>query len=86
MGPIFLKPTNIEPLVDFCASVALQLQIFLFLLSYSNNFWDRIINEGLFGNRTKKFQLAGIKYTQDNLVEMQHCNNVDGGNDDFQWI
>ena len=22
MGPIFLKPTNIEPLVDFCASVA----------------------------------------------------------------
>ena len=55
MGPIFLKPTNIEPLVDFCASVAFAAPKYsFFLLSYSNNFWDRIINEGLFGNRTKK--------------------------------
>ena len=81
MGPIFLKPTNIEPLVDFCASVACAAQnipFFYYHIPIISGI-ELSMKDYLEIAQKKIPNLAGIKYTHDNLVEMQHCNNVDGG-------
>ena len=54
MGPMFLKPTNVEPLVDFVPQVASAAPDIPFLLSYSPDFWGCGINEEFFRNSQNK--------------------------------
>jgi N-acetylneuraminate lyase len=81
MGPLFLKPNSIGPLVDFCgeiASGAPDIPFFYYhipLISGIELSMTDFIKEA----KLKIPNFAGIKYTHDNFSEMNECNEMDGG-------
>jgi N-acetylneuraminate lyase len=81
MGPLFLKPTTVEPLVDFCAKVASaapDIPFFYYHIPIISG--AELSMEDYLKIAQKKIpNLAGIKYTHDNLDEMQHCNTMNDG-------
>ena len=81
MGPLFLKPTAIEPLVDFCeavASAAPDIPFFYYHIPLIYGVTPSMI-DFLEGAKLKIPNFAGIKYTHDNFDEMQQCNEMDNG-------
>lgn len=81
MGPVFLKPSRLEELVGFCAEVASGAPDIPFYyyhvpsvsginLSMSNFIIQASINIPNF---------AGIKFTDNNFMEMQQCLNLHEG-------
>ena len=84
MGPLFLKPTAIRPLVDFCAAVALAAPDIPFFYYHIPLIYgaEPSMTDYLEQAKLKIPNFAGIKYTHDNFDEMQKCNAVDNG----KWI
>ncbi|MCL4148147.1 UNVERIFIED_CONTAM: hypothetical protein GTU68_049476 [Idotea baltica] len=81
MGPPFLGPKNVENLVDFCKDVALAAPETPFyyyhmpVLSGVNISMTEFLNQA----ENKIPNLAGIKFTDNNLMEMSNCLSVDNG-------
>jgi len=81
MGPVFLKPGNVEQLVEFCeevASGAPDLPFYYYHIpSVSGVDLSMVEFLTLAGPRIPN--LAGIKFTHNNFMEMQQCLQLDGG-------
>ncbi len=81
MGPVFLKPNNVEQLVEFCeevASGATDLPFYYYHIpSVSGVDLSMVDFLTLAGPRIPN--LAGIKFTHNNFMEMQQCLQLDGG-------
>ena len=81
MGPMFLKPGNIDDLVRFCAEVAAgspELPFYYYHIPTVSDVWLPM------PDFLKKAQLvipnlAGIKFTHRNMMEMLQCIQLDGG-------
>lgn len=81
MGPMFLKPTTVRPLVDFCATVASaapDIPFFYYHIPLISGV-SVSMKDYLETAKMRIPNLAGIKYTDDNLDEMQLCNTMDDG-------
>ena len=81
MSPSYFKPATIQDLVDFCAPIAAEAEPLPFY------FYDI---PGMTGVRLKmseflyqaRFQiptLCGLKYSNDDLLELQECVRLDNG-------
>ena len=79
MGPIFLKPNSINPLIDFCAEIAQaapDIPFFYYhipLISGINLSMVDYIDEA----KLKIPNFSGIKYTHDNFAELLKCIEKD---------
>ena len=79
MGPIFLKPNSINPLIDFCAEIAQaapDIPFFYYhipLISGINLSMVDYIDEA----KLKIPNFSGIKYTHDNFAELIKCIEKD---------
>lgn len=81
MGPMFLKPARIEELVGFCAEVAKGAPDLPFYYYHIPSV------SGINLSMSKFIELAatqipnftGIKFTDNNFMEMQQCINLDNG-------
>ena len=84
MGPLFLKPSAIKPLVDFCAAVASAAPDIPFFYYHIPLIYgaEPSMTDYLEEAKLKIPNFAGIKYTHDNFDEMQKCNAIDNG----KWI
>lgn len=81
MGPLFLKPNTIEPLVDFCAEVAAVAPDIPFFYYHIPLIYGIApsMTDYIKAAKLKISNFAGIKYTHDNFDEMQECNSMDNG-------
>lgn len=81
MGPMFLKPSKTEDLVAFCAEVASgapDLPFYYYHIpTVSNIYLSMVEFIDLAKERIPNF--AGLKFTANNLMEMQQCLNKDNG-------
>jgi len=81
MGPMFLKPSGINQLLDFCAEVASgapDLPFFYYHIPSVSGI-DLPMLDFIRQARTQIPSFAGIKYTHNNLMEMQQCLQFDSG-------
>ena len=81
MGPMFLKPTTVVPLVDFCSAVASAAPDISFFYYHIPLISGVAVSMKDFLELAKMRipNLAGIKYTDENLDEMLLCNTIDDG-------
>ena len=81
MGPLFFRPEDIEPLVDFCAQVASAAPETPFFYYHIPIIYGDTpsMTDYLKLAKLKISNFAGIKYTHDNFDEMQECNAMDDG-------
>ena len=81
MGPVFLQPGRLEELVGFCTEVASGAPDLPFYYYHIPSVTG--INLSMSGfielAKTKIPNLAGIKFTDNNLMEFQKCINLDNG-------
>ncbi len=79
MGPIFLKPSRTEELIDFCTEVASgspELPFYYYHIpSVSGISLSMVDFLQKAANRIPN--LAGIKFTHNNFMEMQQCLQLD---------
>lgn len=81
MGPMFLKPGNIEQLIEFCeevASGAPDLPFYYYHIPSVSGI-DLSMPEFLKQAAKRIPNLTGIKFTHNNFMEMQQCLQLDGG-------
>jgi N-acetylneuraminate lyase len=81
MGPVFLKPTNVSDLVQFCTEVASGapgLPFYYYHIPTVSDIWLSM-PEFLGKAKTEIPNLAGIKFTHRNMMEMMQCINADNG-------
>ena len=85
MAPVFFKPSRVKELVDYCASIASAAPelpfyyyhipgwtgVYLSMVDFLEQAYERIPN------------LAGIKYTHENLYEFSQCMLVQNGHFDM---
>jgi len=81
IGPMFLKPVSLNELVEFCAEIAsgapdLPFYYYHFPALSGVNF---AMNEFLRLAEDKIPNLAGIKFTHNNFMDMMQCLEMDGG-------
>ncbi|MCK5685712.1 dihydrodipicolinate synthase family protein [bacterium] len=85
MGPVFLKPARVEELVDFCAEVATGspgLPFYYYhipAVSGINLSMSEFIRKA--APRIPNF--TGIKFTDNNFMEMQQCLDIDNSKYDI---
>ncbi len=81
MGPTFLQPAHVEELVGFCAEVAAgSPQLPFYYYHIPNVSGIRLSMSEFIKQVTRKIpNFAGIKFTDNNFMEMQQCINQDGG-------
>lgn len=81
MGPTFLKPGNVNDLVRFCVEVASGAPELPFYYYHIPSVSNVALSMPEFLNKAEKVipNLAGIKYTHNNFMEMQQCIHVDNG-------
>ena len=81
MGPMFLKPSNVEDLVSFCAEVAKGAPELPFYYYHIPTVSDVKLPMPEFLDKAKSVipNLAGIKFTHRNMMEMFQCLKADGG-------
>lgn len=81
MGPVFLKPTNMEELVDFCAEIASGAPNLPFYYYHIPSVSGVTLSMYEFLKKGNKRipNLAGIKFTHNDFMEMQQCINLDNG-------
>jgi N-acetylneuraminate lyase len=81
MGPMFLKPTRIEELVGFCAEVALGAPSLPFYYYHIPSVSGINLSMSKFIElaATQIPNFAGIKFTDNNFMEMQQCMEMDNG-------
>jgi N-acetylneuraminate lyase len=85
MGPTFLQPQTVEDLIEFCkkvASAAPDIPFYYYHIPGRSGIKLSMVD---FLNKGKNAipNLAGIKYTHSNFMEMQQCLNLDGGRFDI---
>ncbi len=81
MGPVFLKPTRVDELVGFCAEVASGspgLPFYYYHIPSVTGI-DLSMTEFLKNAKEKISNLAGIKFTHNNFMEMKRCLDLDDG-------
>src|SRR5690606_37386320 len=81
MGPLFLPPSNVEELVGFCAEVASGAPRLPFYYYHVPSISGVKLSMYEFIRYAKKHipNLAGIKYTDNNFVDMMQCLELDNG-------
>jgi len=81
MAPYFFKPDSAKALVDFMAPVAKAASSlpFFYYNMPSITGVDLPVSEFLSEAENRISNLAGIKYTHTNLMDMQKCINFGGG-------
>lgn len=81
MGPPFMGPDRIEELVEFCllvASSAPELPFYYYHMPVLSGV-DLSMHEFLNKAKLKIPNLAGIKFTDNNLMDMSDCISLDNG-------
>jgi N-acetylneuraminate lyase len=81
MAPSYFKPASVQDLIDFCAPIAAEAEPLPFY------FYDipgmtgvRLkMSEFLYQARFKIPNLRGLKYSNDDLLELQECVRLDHG-------
>ncbi len=81
MGPMFLKPSTVDDLVAFCAEVAAGAPDLPFYYYHIPSVSNVFLSMSDFLNNAKSVisNLAGIKFTHRNMMEMFQCLKADGG-------
>lgn len=81
MGPMFLKPSTTEDLVAFCAEVAAGAPELPFYYYHIPSVSNVTLSMTDFLNKAKSVipNLAGIKFTHRNMMEMFQCLRADDG-------
>jgi N-acetylneuraminate lyase len=81
MGPPFLGPNQEENLVEFCADVALSAPDIPFYYYHMPSLSRVNVSMSKFLSLAKSRipNLAGIKFTDNNLMEMSNCLSMDDG-------
>ncbi len=81
MGPVFLQPSRVEELVTFCAEVANGAPDLPFYYYHIPSVTGINLSMSSFLElaKTQIPNLAGIKFTDNNLMEFQKCHNLDNG-------
>ena len=85
MGPTFLQPKTAGELVDFCkqvASAAPELPFYYYHIPVRSGVNISMIEFLTLGKEVIP-NLAGIKFTDSNFMEMQQCLALDNGNFDI---
>ncbi|MBK5195819.1 MAG: dihydrodipicolinate synthase family protein [Proteiniphilum sp.] len=81
MGPIFLKPENVDNLIRFCIEVAAgapELPFYYYHIPTVSGVWLSM-TDFLEKAQWAIPNLAGIKFTHGNMMEMLQCIRVDNG-------
>ena len=81
MGPAFLQPQNVTDLVDFCAQVASavpDMPFYYYHIPVRTGLTLSMV-EFLKEGQGKIPNLAGIKFTHSNFMEMQQCMSLNNG-------
>jgi len=81
MGPLFLKPESVDDLIRFCAEVATGAPDLPFYYYHIPGISGVNLPMPEFLEKAKVVipNLAGIKYTHRNMMEMMQCIYADGG-------
>ena len=81
MGPMFLKPSRVEDLVAFCSEVAGGAPDLPFYYYHIPSVSDVCLPMPEFLEKAKSVipNLAGIKFTHRNMMEMLQCLKADDG-------
>tara|TARA_B110000116_G_scaffold145143_1_gene125731 strand:+ start:150 stop:1064 length:915 start_codon:yes stop_codon:yes gene_type:complete len=81
IGPLFLKPNNINDLVSFCEEIASESPDIPFFYYHipSVSGIDLSMIDFIKLAKTKIHNFSGIKYTHNNFMEMQQCLKIDNG-------
>jgi N-acetylneuraminate lyase len=81
MGPLFLPPTGVDELVGFCAEVAAGAPGLPFYYYHIPSVSGVKISMLEFIQMAKRQipNLAGIKFTDNNFMDMQQCLGLDNG-------
>jgi len=81
MGPMFLKPSRVEDLVSFCSEVASGAPELPFYYYHIPSVSDVNLPMPEFLDQAKSVipNLAGIKFTHRNMMEMFQCLRVEEG-------
>lgn len=85
MAPCFIKPKTLDDLVEFCAetaSAAPELPYYYYHMPAMTGVNFKMFD---FLNLAKERipNLAGVKYTYEDLMDMQLCRTIDGGRFDM---
>jgi len=85
MAPVFFKPKHIDQLVDYCAALAEETPGLPFYFYHIPAFTGVTLSmvEFLKAAESRIPNLAGIKYTDENLYEFNQCMQVAGGKFDM---
>ena len=81
MGPGFLSPSDVESLVDYCeviAKAAPKTPFYYYHMPQISH-TDISMKEFLINGSKRIPTLCGIKFTNNNLMEMQQCMALDNG-------
>jgi len=80
MGPVFLRPGRLEELVSYCAEVASGASGLPFYYYHIPSVSGISLSMPGFLREAQKLipNLAGIKFTDRNMMEMLQCINADG--------
>ncbi len=81
MGPMFLKPSRVEDLVAFCSEVAAGASDLPFYYYHIPSVSNVCLSMPEFLNKAQTVipNLAGIKFTHRNMMEMFQCLKADDG-------
>ena len=81
MGPVFLKPERVEELVLFCAEVAASAPELPFYYYHIPSVSGVTLPMQEFLKKAGRVipNLAGIKFTHHNMMELLQCSQMDGG-------
>lgn len=81
MGPVFLSPSTVEDLVDFCAEVASGARDLPFYYYHIPSVSGVSLSMVDFLQKAAPVipNLAGIKFTHTNFMEMQQCLHLQNG-------
>jgi len=87
MGPVFLQPGNVSELVEFCrqvASAAPELPFYYYHIPIRTGI-DLNMTEFLREGSKVISNLAGIKFTHSNFLQIQQCIALDNGKFDITY-
>jgi len=81
MAPVFFKPSTVEDLITYCAEIAAEAPHLPFYFYHIPAFTGVYLSMVDFLEKAGKVipNLAGIKYTDENLYEFSRCIQVDNG-------
>lgn len=81
MGPGFLPPTDVDSLIDYCEPVAMAAPKLPFYYYHMPSVSNVLVPMKDFLIKAQKRipNLAGMKFTHNNLMEMQQCMVLDNG-------